>query len=96
MIETISNERGSSVVTQISLCCVLSELIIPSEILQELMIGIHQTIMKQLSVKADYSEAYGNIYYLAWNLADEQTKEKLEECCIQDVMFRWEILNAFI
>ena len=52
------------------------------------MVVVHETIMTQISRRCNYSEAYGNIYYLAWNLAGDEYKEKLEECCIQDVMFR--------
>ena len=52
------------------------------------MVAVHQTIMNHLSMKSVYSEAYGNVYYLAWTLANEPLKEHLEECCIQDVMFR--------
>lgn len=57
---------------------------------------IHQSIMNQICVHQnyDYCDAYGNIYYLAWSQADEAYKDKLEEYCIQDVMFRY--INCFL
>ena len=53
------------------------------------MHSIHQTVMNNLLLKSTHCDGYGKIYYLAWLLADEEYKHKLEDFCIQDIMYRW-------
>ncbi|XP_076816960.1 condensin-2 complex subunit G2-like isoform X2 [Clavelina lepadiformis] len=57
---------------------------------EDLMKAVHRNIVCNVTSpsKSKHFEAYGNIYYLAWNLAEEEFKDKVEDFCIQDVMFK--------
>nr|CAB3264223.1 condensin-2 complex subunit G2-like [Phallusia mammillata] len=57
---------------------------------KDLTTAMHREIAENVLVKGceKHAPAYGNVYFQAWMLADDDKKQVLEDVCVQDIMFR--------
>lgn len=55
--------------------------------------ALHKAVMDHMLKPGNekHAEAYGNVYYQAWVIADSDHKEHVEDICIQDVMYRYHV-----